>query len=57
MFADKEWYKSMTLWGAILWGIVTVFEGLEVMWPGASLWGKTLGGVLIALGFRRVLGS
>ena len=50
---EKSWYKSLTYWGAIGFGVVAVLEGLTSVNPQLALYAKTLTAILTALGIRR----
>jgi hypothetical protein len=52
---EKSWFKSMTFWGALGFGIVTVLEGLTGLWPEAAIVAQAIAGVLAVMGIRRAL--
>jgi hypothetical protein len=52
---DKEWYKSMTFWGAFGFAISAAFEELAVIEPTLGTIAKSVTAALIAFGFRRAL--
>ena len=58
LVGDKPWYASLTIGGAVLFGLGQVYclVGAEVAWPYVELVCKAsivLGGVLVPVGLRK----
>ena len=51
----KEFWKSMTFWGALLLGVMTAFDSLSISYPTLAPIAKGLGTVLTIFGIRRAL--
>ena len=52
---NKEFWKSMTFWGALGWGIVVFLEGLTVEFPVVLPFAKGLSSLLVVFGIRRAI--
>jgi len=52
---DKEWYKSMTYWGALGFAIVTVLQQFGMQYPTLIPIAQTITGLMTALGLRRAI--
>lgn len=55
LIPGKEWYTSLTFWGATGWAVVGVLEAYSMMNPTLGLVAKAVTAALIALGLRRAL--
>ncbi len=51
----KEFYKSMTFWGAVLLGVSVTLKGLAVDWPTLLPIAQGLGALLGVFGIRRAV--
>ncbi len=54
---DKDWWKSMTVWGSVAWAVVAVLEALSVLNPELAVAAKGLSAALLAVGIRRAVVS
>lgn len=68
MLKDKPWFKSLTVWGLILFGAGTAAEGAGALPPGTSDQAQSavaslasalneIGLLLAGLGMRRAVGG
>ena len=52
---EKEFWKSMTFWGAFGWAIVIFLDGIGASYPNALIVAKGISTFLTAFGIRRAL--
>jgi|TARA_Y100000034_G_scaffold130806_1_gene190200 uncharacterized membrane protein YuzA (DUF378 family) len=52
---DKQFYKSLTFWGALGWGVVGVLEQFTAQWGEAAVIAKAISSFLIIFGLRRAI--
>ena len=53
LLEDKPWWKSLTLWGAIAYGVADVLRVFSEVNPELLLVAQAITVFLIALGIRR----
>ena len=51
----KDWYKSLTFWGALLLGLTMFLQEMGTIWPWAVSLGQALGAFLGVFGIRRAM--